>query len=45
MTLGKRRLRVETDPGKGPPFTTAYAVISASDHINKNSWAVTVHPL
>lgn len=45
MTMGESSLQVETDPGKGTPFATAYAINSASDHVDKNSWAVAVHPL
>ena len=37
MTMGESRLQVETDPGKRPPFATAYAVNSASDYVDKNS--------
>jgi hypothetical protein len=43
--MGESSLQVETDPGKGTPFATAYAINSASDHVDKNSWTVAVHPL
>jgi hypothetical protein len=36
-------VQTETDPSERPAFPTPYAINSASDNVDKNSWAVAVH--
>lgn len=36
-------MQIEKDPSERPAFPTLYAINSASDDVDKDSWAVAVH--